>query len=1074
MGNDQSDTRVAPDPQLSPSGAGNAGWSEARDGDVGGTPGGGASGARQVRWGSDTEHGGTGGGGFGAQQPQQPHQQYGGSQPHHQYSGSQQQAYRSPQQSTYAYDQQQQQAGYGSGGYVSDGGSYYAQPPAGSAGASWGGGAYQSSPQQQQQQQQQQQGGYYQQHQQPQPAAAAAAQVQPIDPAVVKKVTAFVFKLLPNYGAIEARDTLVMQAIASDQVDVRARDKKGNTLLLLAAKAGLGPVIQVLVQRGVSMGDQNMAGHSALHYACCGGVMGDALAGESAIGAGGYGGRTDIARLLLESGVPPQLTDKTGFTALHSAVCYGGDEDVALVELLLKFGAGVTLGAADNSGYTAIEWAKHEDKAEIVRMLMAEAGASAVMIVATPTPAGGLGKSMDYGLSDDDEDGDERGDGGGSGGNAESKQKNSSVKPIPDADGLVWEKHFDDESEMWFEYCERTGESRWIEEEAVAPGTPKSPGSLSSKVHTPSPTGARGRSTSPFALPPKTSIAMLAKAKLNMRAKRDKARKSIIAAAIASATTSEEISEVKTSASMKSMMKGALDMSMINEGVDGEIARATHLLAARDKGNRGGGAVPDNGPPPGMPPGAAAASANAAAAARAALAALSPTSRAGIFAAESRAAEHGAARDEREAAARELLSPQVSASKVNAATKTQEEAHNERYRKSLMRLWRSSARSVGAKVVRERKVRLARAALHAKAADIKRIGKEKSLLLSAHKDRASNLEADFRASDEALAAARVKAEAQAIASKKLTDQLAAAVEAQNASVAEAAALKAANEAEVASAATKLAAAEAKHQELIAAAGAKRSEEASAAIAAAEAEAAAAIAQHAEATSSVAALTAQLEEEAQRSASATAAAATAAKMRQVGEKLSRKALRSKMKQHADFKEKVMARVVALETELHQKGIELQAQLKAAKVNEADAVAREENFKRSSAARAAQAAAEAVDATLASVAASAPRVASPTTANALARARAEANERAAALKQARADVASEAEAAKRLTEANGSLSRSLVAMKASMSKRTTALETQLLIKEREQIAKQSEMAARHRSLESTLALLQADGE
>jgi hypothetical protein len=666
MGNETSST-VAP----APGSPGGEPWTES-DVERGGAPGGGAAGARQVRWGTDTEQR------YGGAHGQQAQHHGGG-----QYGGAPAGFGAAPQQDPYY------QSG---GGYVSDGGSYYAEPPQQShAGGYWsGGGAYQSSPPQ---------GGYYAPPQQQQQAlgqqrnaaAAAPAAARPT-PEVVKKVTAFVFKLLPNFGSNPEHDTIVMQAIASDQVDVRARDKKGNTLLLLAAKGGIGPVVQVLVQRGVSMGDQNSAGQSALHFAACGGVMGDKVAGEASTpGEGGYAGRTELARLLLESGVPPQLIDKAGFTALHSAVCYGGAEDEALVELLLEFGAGVTLSAADTSGYTAIEWAKHEGKSAIVARLQKEAGASAVMIVATPTPAGGLLRKMDYGISDDDEDDDaalardnsQLNAAAGRGSESKTKAAAPAAKTeqtSTDEHGLEWQKHFDDESQVWFEYCERTGESRWIEEDDVPPGTPtpKSPGGSPSS-------GRSSRSGSPNA--PKRSIAMLAKAKLNLRAKALQARKSIIARALAGGVKGDAMKE-----SLKNSMKGQLNIGMINASLDSDIARATHVLAARDNKGRGGGAGAgaSGGPPTGAPPGA--------------LAALSPSSE-GLRAAEARAAEHRAASAERDRQAELLLSPKISAAGAEAASKAQAEEFRATYRKSLLRLWRSSARSVGARVVRERKVR---------------------------------------------------------------------------------------------------------------------------------------------------------------------------------------------------------------------------------------------------------------------------------------------------------------------------------------------------------------------------------
>lgn len=113
---------------------------------------------------------------------------------------------------------------------------------------------------------------------------------------------------------------------------VDATTAAGETALMLAALRGRLDWVQRLAQRGAAL---QRPGWSPLHYACSGP---DGL---------------DVARYLLEQGVPIDARSPNGSTPLMMAARYGSDETA---EWLLKRGADVRL--RNDRGLQAQDFAK--------------------------------------------------------------------------------------------------------------------------------------------------------------------------------------------------------------------------------------------------------------------------------------------------------------------------------------------------------------------------------------------------------------------------------------------------------------------------------------------------------------------------------------------------------------------------------------------------------------------------------------------------------------------------------------------------------------------------------------------
>ena len=118
-----------------------------------------------------------------------------------------------------------------------------------------------------------------------------------------------------------------------EKVDINAKDNKGYTPLLTAAKAGNTAKVCALIDKGANIEANDKDDWKPLHFAA-------------------INGHKDVAALLLDNKADREANDNRGWTPLHFAA-YNGHEDVEA--LLLAKGANIE--ANDNLGKTPIHTA---------------------------------------------------------------------------------------------------------------------------------------------------------------------------------------------------------------------------------------------------------------------------------------------------------------------------------------------------------------------------------------------------------------------------------------------------------------------------------------------------------------------------------------------------------------------------------------------------------------------------------------------------------------------------------------------------------------------------------------------
>lgn len=127
---------------------------------------------------------------------------------------------------------------------------------------------------------------------------------------------------------------------------VAARDRFGNTPLLVAARMGHNKIIDLMIDRGAKVHQLNLAGSSALLRAVS-------------------NGRRKAAKRLLELGVDVNLANKKGMSPLIAA-SYTGKANI--VKMLMDSGADPT--AVDTSGKGPLVYAAGKGYLKIVTMLL--------------------------------------------------------------------------------------------------------------------------------------------------------------------------------------------------------------------------------------------------------------------------------------------------------------------------------------------------------------------------------------------------------------------------------------------------------------------------------------------------------------------------------------------------------------------------------------------------------------------------------------------------------------------------------------------------------------------------------
>ncbi len=127
---------------------------------------------------------------------------------------------------------------------------------------------------------------------------------------------------------------------------IEARDRFGNTGLLIAARAGENEIVELLLAEGSAVEQQNLAGSTALLRAV---TM----------------NRRRTAKILLKAGAEPDQANKQGVAPLAAAAFNGNDR---LVKLLLDSGADP--GTVDATGKAPMVYATAKGFAGIAAKLL--------------------------------------------------------------------------------------------------------------------------------------------------------------------------------------------------------------------------------------------------------------------------------------------------------------------------------------------------------------------------------------------------------------------------------------------------------------------------------------------------------------------------------------------------------------------------------------------------------------------------------------------------------------------------------------------------------------------------------
>jgi ankyrin repeat protein len=138
----------------------------------------------------------------------------------------------------------------------------------------------------------------------------------------------------------------VAKALIGEGASFRARDRFGNTPLLIAARSGENGILQYLLSLGSDVNRLNLAESSALLRAVT-------------------ANRRKTVRLLLAAGADAQLANRQGITPLLAATFNGNNE---LFKLLLDAGADPTV--VDRSGKGSMVYAAGKGYAGIVSRLL--------------------------------------------------------------------------------------------------------------------------------------------------------------------------------------------------------------------------------------------------------------------------------------------------------------------------------------------------------------------------------------------------------------------------------------------------------------------------------------------------------------------------------------------------------------------------------------------------------------------------------------------------------------------------------------------------------------------------------
>lgn len=150
--------------------------------------------------------------------------------------------------------------------------------------------------------------------------------------------------------AVKAGDvTGVSQQLAAG-ADANCRDEQGATALMLAAHAGVLPVVRALLDAGADVNASDERGWTAL--------------AKSTYNPEQKRGFSDVAQALIAAGANIEAAIGYGVRPLMLAAGYG---ETAVVETLLQSGADVT--ARNEGGLTALMMVKQKHYVDVINLL---------------------------------------------------------------------------------------------------------------------------------------------------------------------------------------------------------------------------------------------------------------------------------------------------------------------------------------------------------------------------------------------------------------------------------------------------------------------------------------------------------------------------------------------------------------------------------------------------------------------------------------------------------------------------------------------------------------------------------
>jgi hypothetical protein len=181
-------------------------------------------------------------------------------------------------------------------------------------------------------------------------------------------------------SAVQNRDLDAVKGLIARGMEIDTVDRAGNTLLMLAARAGNDEMVSYLVAAGAKVNKRNRFNESALMLASLTGhliicqflIDHDAEFdhdGWTPLIYAALGGHNDVIRLLLGLDVDIDGASENGTTALMMAAQAG---HVSTVKLLLDSHADADL--ENEAGLTALKWALKQGYPEVATVLR-EAGA---------------------------------------------------------------------------------------------------------------------------------------------------------------------------------------------------------------------------------------------------------------------------------------------------------------------------------------------------------------------------------------------------------------------------------------------------------------------------------------------------------------------------------------------------------------------------------------------------------------------------------------------------------------------------------------------------------------------------